>query len=182
MKFVNNHISFIFDQSLVFIILDSEYEEEEEEEENSEDEEWYKTPLIRRIKKIRDTNFNKSNTSQSNKRKLGETFNSSEAAEKAEGGNDTAQPPKPKRSTSGRLGCTCRKGCKNKTCSCVKSGKGCTEACKCPEDICQNKGHGHDNNDNTEQSPEFSVLADRTNASNNTTTGTMSLLVSSSVM
>lgn len=163
---------------ILVLVLDSEYEEEDEEEdENSEDEEWYKTPLIRRIKKIRDTNFNKSNTSQSNKRKLGETFNSSEA-ENAEGGNDTMQPPKVKRTTSGRLGCTCRKGCKNKTCSCVKSGKGCTDACKCPEDICQNKGHGHDSNDNTEQSPEFSVLADKTNVSNNTTTGTMSLLVS----
>ena len=52
MKFVNNQTSFIFDKSLVFIILDSEYEEEEEEEENSEDEERFKTALDRKIKEI----------------------------------------------------------------------------------------------------------------------------------
>ena len=70
----------------------SESDQSEEEDEDSEHE-WGQTPLIRRIKKIRENTL----TSKiSTKRKLGETFDANGGAGAA---NDENQP-KPKRSTS----------------------------------------------------------------------------------
>ena len=57
---------------------------EDDEEESDDEREWFQTPLIRRIKKIRETNLHNA------KRKLGTTLDV---------GSDEG-PPKPKRSNS----------------------------------------------------------------------------------
>jgi hypothetical protein len=139
----------------------SDDDDNDSDNEIFDDPDWHQTPLIKRIKKIRDTN---NQTMANNKRKLGETF--SEAENEAADG-----APKAKRSSV--LGvCGCKNGCKTKRCSCVKSGKGCSDTCKCPLAQCGNRGDragsggNFSSNDNT-------VLSDM---SNNTTAGTMSLL------
>ena len=136
--------------------FDESSDEDESDGEMFNDPDWYQTPLIKRIKKIRDTN----NQTMAGKRKLGETFTEAE--------NEPEGAPKAKRSSVSGV-CGCKNGCKTKRCSCVKSGKGCSDTCKCPLAQCGNRGdrvEGASSNDNT-------VLSDM---SNNTTAGTMSLL------
>ena len=66
--------------------------DESEEDDDESEAEWGQTPLIRRIKKIRENTLT---SKVSNKRKLGETFDANGAG----AANDENQP-KPKRSTS----------------------------------------------------------------------------------
>merc|ERR1719436_1750737 len=102
-----------------------------------------------------------------NKRKLGETFTEAENEAAGGGSLEADGAPRAKRSSVSGV-CGCKNGCKTKRCSCVKSGKGCSDTCKCPLALCGNRGEreGPSSNDNT-------VLSDM---SNNTTAGTMSLL------
>ena len=130
-----------------------------------DDPDWHKTPLIKRIKKIRDTN---NQTMANNKRKLGETFTE---AENEAAGLEADGAPRAKRSSVSGV-CGCKNGCKTKRCSCVKSGKGCSDTCKCPLAQCGNRGDRAGSGGNL-SSNDNTVLSDM---SNNTTAGTMSLL------
>ena len=65
--------------------------DESEEDDDESEAEWGQTPLIRRIKKIREKTLSKNP-----KRKLGETFDTDDSRHS----QDENQPPKPKRSTS----------------------------------------------------------------------------------
>ena len=67
------------------------FDESEDEEDEDSEPEWGQTPLIRRIKKIREKTLSKNP-----KRKLGETFDTDDSRHS----QDENQPPKPKRSTS----------------------------------------------------------------------------------
>lgn len=137
----------------------SQNEENEEGTDMDDDPDWYQTPLLKRIKKIREKTF------QPQKRKLGDTFTENET----EGG-----APKAKRSNSsaGSGKCSCQTGCKNKRCQCVKSGKGCSDECRCPSDQCKNRNE-HDRLAFADRTNNTSA-ADETSA--NSTAGTMSLL------
>ena len=68
-----------------------ESDQSEDEEDEDSEPEWGQTPLIRRIKKIREKTLSKNP-----KRKLGETFDTDDSRHS----QDENQPPKPKRSTS----------------------------------------------------------------------------------
>jgi kinesin family protein 4/21/27 len=140
-------------------------DQEDDEEMFDDDPDWYQTPLIRRIKKIRETALHQSNAP---KRKLGETF---------EANSFGVDLPKAKRSnsSSGLGGCACKTGCRTKRCQCVKADKACSDLCKCPLSQCANRqDRHHDHGQNS--SSEADVLADTTNQSNNSTSCTMSLL------
>ena len=69
------------------------------------------------------------------------------------------------------LTCSCKTGCKTKRCSCYKGSKGCSDLCKCPSELCLNKGQ-------PSQAEERVVLGDKTNniSANSTACNTMSLL------
>merc|ERR1719278_2510279 len=44
-----------------------------------------------------------------------------------------------KKASSSSLGCTCKKGCKTKACSCKKAGTYCVVVCKCDRHTCANR-------------------------------------------
>merc|ERR1712110_321330 len=139
--------------------------EDDDDDEMFNDPDWHQTPLIKRLKKIRDTN-----NTQANKRKLGETFSEGETEN---AGAEANGAPRAKRSSVSGV-CGCKNGCKTKRCSCVKSGKGCSDTCKCPLAQCGNRGDRPEGNpEGPPSSNDNTVLSDM---SNNTTAGTMSLL------
>merc|ERR1719225_635208 len=148
------------------------FEDDSDDSENEmfDDPDWQQTPLIKRLKKIKDTT--NQNQTLANKRKLGEPFTEGEV----EAGADGVGEPRAKRSSV--LGvCGCKNGCKTKRCSCVKAGKGCSDTCKCPLAQCENR---KDSDERRTSWDDRSVLSDMSNSNqssaNNTTAGTMSLL------
>ena len=146
----------------------SDDEDNDSDNEIFDDPDWHQTPLIKRIKKIRDTN---NQTMANNKRKLGETFTEAENEAAGGGSLEADGAPRAKRSSVSGV-CGCKNGCKTKRCSCVKSGKGCSDTCKCPLAQCGNRGDRAGSGGNL-SSNDNTVLSDM---SNNTTAGTMSLL------
>ena len=77
------------------------------------------------------------------------------------------------------LACSCKTGCKTKRCSCHKGGKGCSELCKCPSELCLNKGLSQANSSaSASEEEERVILGDKTNniSANSTACNTMSLL------
>ena len=143
-------------------------EDSDSDNEIFDDPDWHQTPLIKRIKKIRDTN---NQTMANNKRKLGETFTEAENEAASGGSLEADGAPKAKRSSVSGV-CGCKNGCKTKRCSCLKSGKGCSDTCKCPLALCGNRGDRAGSGGNL-SSNDNTILSDM---SNNTTAGTMSLL------
>ena len=97
------------------IYKNDSFEDDSDDSENEmfDDPDWQQTPLIKRLKKIKDTN----NQTLANKRKLGETFTEGEV----EAGTDGIGEPRAKRSSVSGV-CGCKNGCKTKRCSCVKAG------------------------------------------------------------
>ena len=137
----------------------ADYEDDSELDDDDSDPDWYQTPLLKRIKKIRETTLHQ--PSAQLKRKLGETFTENETPEQENEG------PKPKKRSGSSIlgGCGCKTGCNTKRCACVKNDKPCTDACKCPLMQCENR------KDRSDQ-PDQSALSDISNS----TAGTMSLL------
>ena len=116
---------------------------EDESEDEDVHEEWRKTPLHKRIREEK----RKSMGAPIYKRKR--SFEDS-SDEDLEPHNDSKQK---KKSATGRIisrvftscemfpvaGCTCKKGCKTKACSCRKAGPYCTALCKCDRHTCSNR-------------------------------------------
>merc|ERR1712150_115492 len=71
-------------------------------------------------------------------------------------------------------------GCKSKRCSCYKGSKGCSDLCKCPSELCSNKGQPSQGNSSASaDEDERVILGDKTNnisSANSTACNTMSLL------
>ena len=75
------------------------------------------------------------------------------------------------------LACSCKTGCKTKRCSCYKGSKGCSDLCKCPSELCSNKGQPSQANSSASSADEEErvVLGDKTNniSANSTACNTM---------
>ena len=116
---------------------------EEESDDEDEHDEWRKTPLHKRIREEK----RKSMGAPIYKRKRSFDGSSDEELESA---NDSKMK---KKSSPGNViylvyvtitkeflsGCTCKKGCKTKACSCRKAGPYCTVLCKCDPHTCAHR-------------------------------------------
>ena len=122
------------------VTLDEFYEEyddepedsDEMEEDDNDDPDWHKTPLYKRIKKLRTGN----NTAPFLAAGMKRNQDFQEDSEESDG-----TPPKKRFSgnTSKTGICRCKTGCNSKRCNCRKSGPVCTDACGCDSNICQNR-------------------------------------------
>lgn len=143
-------------------------EDSDDENDRDDDPDWRKTPLFKRIKKLRETGGGSTflaPPAQKLKRKI---------SSDAEGGDDDEEngSTKPKRTSksSGTSGCRCKEGCKTKRCRCKKNSGTCDTSCGCDPSQCKNRP-GEAGNDTT--GGDRSSLSD---ISNNDTANTMSLL------
>jgi len=100
---------------------------ESESEDEETDQEWRKTPLHRRLREEK----RKSMGAPIYKRKRSFDDSSDEELESLN------LSSKMKKKVSG--GCTCKKGCKTKACSCKKAGPYCNSLCKCDKHTCANR-------------------------------------------
>lgn len=108
---------------------DSEEVDEDSKDEDNEDPSWRKTPLHKRIREEK----RKSMGAPIYKRKRSFEVSSDEDIEPQ---NDSKMKRK---SSKSFLGCTCKKGCKTKACSCKKAGNHCVAICKCDRHTCANR-------------------------------------------
>merc|ERR1719219_3100076 len=69
---------------------------------------------------------------------FGSSSDEEEDEEDTEPQNGSKLKKKPSKSSLG-LGCTCKKGCKTKACSCKKAGNYCVVLCKCDSHTCANR-------------------------------------------
>ncbi|CAK1552322.1 unnamed protein product [Leptosia nina] len=111
-----------------------EYVEPTDEEDNDDedkDPDWRATPLSKRIQAQR-SRF---------------TMNFTQSIE-----SDGSEPRK--RRSDGSTSCNCRGSCSNKLCRCVRTDNGCSQECRCSEQLCKNRRNYSDSDDkeNTPQS------------------------------
>jgi hypothetical protein len=91
------------------------------------DDEWRKTPLVKRIRQER-----RSMAPHLAKRKR-------DSLDSEEEGNEEDSSLNGTRNKKSLQGCTCKKGCKTKACSCKKKGSHCVVLCKCDPHKCANR-------------------------------------------
>ncbi|TRY68349.1 hypothetical protein TCAL_03053 [Tigriopus californicus] len=116
--------------------LEDDSEIEEDREDNEDDPDWQKTPLFKRIKKVREARGN----SFAPKRKYLGDHDSTGSAISTED-DDEETPPAKRRSKNNRsnLGCQCKTDCSSNKCGCKKGGASCNESCRCVSSRCINK-------------------------------------------
>ena len=103
---------------------DQDFSSDSSEDSSDEDDEWRKTPLVKRIRQER-----RSLAPPKRKRDSLDSEDEKEQDSTVNGGNR-------KKSLQG---CTCKKGCKTKACSCKKKATYCVAICKCDPHACANR-------------------------------------------
>ena len=106
---------------------DQDFSSESSEDFSDGDDEWRKTPLVKRIRQER-----RSMAPHLAKRKRDSLDSDEEENEEDSSLNGT-------RNKKSLQGCTCKKGCKTKACSCKKKGCYCVVLCKCDPHACANR-------------------------------------------
>ena len=106
---------------------DQDFSSESSEDSSDGDDEWRKTPLVKRIRQER-----RSMAPHMAKRKRDSLDSDEEENEEDSSVNGGSR----KKSLQG---CTCKKGCKTKACSCKKKGSYCVVLCKCDPHACANR-------------------------------------------
>jgi len=111
-----------------------------------EDDDWRKTPLLKRIRQER-----RSMAPHLSKRKRESQGSDEESGDSSINGT--------KRKTL--QGCTCKKGCKTKACSCKKKSIHCVAICKCDPHACANRENpGTDVSSSVETDKENDLMDD----------------------
>jgi kinesin family protein 4/21/27 len=142
--------------------------DEEDDDEDGDDPDWQKTPLFKRIKKLKESNMTYLNGTMKRRRidEFGNENNSSGAGLEETFTKPSASSKARKDSLPG--GCGCKTGCNSKRCACRKAGPLCKAGCKCDPDVCENR--------EGKRNPLGDLTNDTTTGSKNDTASTESLL------
>lgn len=153
--------------------LEEDSEVEEDRGDSKDDPDWQKTPLFKRIKKMREARGN----SFAPKRKyLGDHDTTGSNSTENDDDDDDETPPAKRRSKNNRsnLGCKCKTDCSNNKCGCKKIGTSCDESCRCDSGSCKNKDAAGDRKSGSGPTEGRTVLGDLSNS--NSFTDTFALL------
>jgi kinesin family protein 4/21/27 len=140
---------------------DSEEEASRNEMDDSmdSDPDWVKTPLFKRIRRIRESTIH---GAPNNRRKDTLTVPQEE--------DEDSRGPAPKRMSGNTSmgGCKCKTGCGSKRCACKKKGPVCNESCGCDPNVCRNRqerSEDSSSNSNDDTANTMSLLNDTYNIS-----------------